>query len=124
VTASARGKWDRRFLFLMQLPMMFLAFVLAVFFFVGTFCMPALLGHSTVYAENYNERNFQRISQGMTASEVAALIGQPLRRSSWGRYNDVWHYTDQRTPVDNFWRRWIAFERGCVADRICDFWVD
>ncbi len=84
----------------------------------------AWLGNPTVYSNGFAENKFRSIKVGMTAAEVAAVLGPPLKREPFGGFPLVWYYSDQKTAVDNFWRRWIAFENGRVSEVISDFWVD
>jgi hypothetical protein len=84
----------------------------------------AVLGESTVYAKGYSERRFRAIQVAMTASEVEAILGPPLRQFAWGYLPLVWSYSDHPTDTDNFKRRWVAFKNGTAVKVINDFWID
>lgn len=87
----------------------------------------ALFGDSTVYARGYTDAKFQTIKVGLMADDVTAVLGPPLKVAPCGNLPSVWYCTDQKTVVDNLWRRLIAFEGGkfaVVAEVISDFWVD
>jgi hypothetical protein len=84
----------------------------------------ARLGESTVYAKGYTLSRLRSIRIGMTAAEVGAIMGPPLRQGPWGGLPVVWFYSDQKTGEDNFWRRWVVFDKGRVVEVINDFWMD
>jgi len=74
--------------------------------------------------KGYTERKFRTVTVGMTAAEVQAILGPPIKRMPWGILPEVWLYTDHKTITGNFWRRWIAFDvdSGRVEEVIADFW--
>ena len=83
----------------------------------------ARTGNNTVYAKGYTDARFRSIRLGMTAIQVEATLGPPLKIAPFGGMPSVWYYTDQETDWDNFWRRWVVFERGRVVEIISDFWT-
>lgn len=70
-------------------------------------------GESTIYAPKYNEKIFWRISEGMTKSEVLALLGPPLWESGDNKKN--WNYTNQKKS--NYRQRIITFDE---SNNVCD----
>ena len=85
-----------------------------------------MFGMGTVYSENYDETKFQSLHAGMTLKEVEAIMGKPLKIVSWKvpTTGEVWKYSDQPNIISNFWRRWVEFQDGKVAEVIIDYWVD
>ena len=85
---------------------------------------------ATIYAPGYSEGHFRKVRVGMTAGEVEAIMGHPLRRDStsqrWAPYEN-WIYSDPPPPGsigDNYWRRWVMFEGGRVAVIVDDYYED
>jgi outer membrane protein assembly factor BamE (lipoprotein component of BamABCDE complex) len=86
----------------------------------------AILGESTVNAKGYSEHRFRTIKIGMTASQVEAIMGTPLRKGSHPAFGlaDPWFYTYHEDMTANYKRRWVVFNNGRVVAVINDFWVD
>jgi outer membrane protein assembly factor BamE (lipoprotein component of BamABCDE complex) len=86
----------------------------------------AILGESTVYAKGYSEHRFRTIKVGMTASQVEAIMGTPLRKGLHPAFGlpDPWFYTYHEDMTANYKRRWVVFNNGKVVNVINDFWVD
>ena len=62
--------------------------------------------------------------------EVESILGQPLHKDStsqrWAPLEN-WIYSEappSGTIGDNYWRRWVMFERGRVAAIVDDYYVD
>jgi hypothetical protein len=89
---------------------------------------------ATVYAPSYREDLFSQVRIGMTRSEIASLLGTPLRKApkpseTW-QPDDIWVYSEPPGPGligDNYWRRWVIFdsgEAGKVVAVVNDYYVD
>jgi hypothetical protein len=86
-------------------------------------------GTGTFYAPGYEERLFNQLRVGMSAAEVEAIIGSPLRKISWNQHmgphhEELWTYSDRPDVTFNYWRRWVIFENGKIVNVINDFWFD
>jgi hypothetical protein len=86
-------------------------------------------GQGTIYSKDYDETKFQGLRTGMTAKEVEAIMGQPLRiiplnQHQGIRDEELWHYSEQPDPTADFWRRWVEFKAGRMTRIISDYWYD
>jgi outer membrane protein assembly factor BamE (lipoprotein component of BamABCDE complex) len=107
---------------------------------IGTglcFCLPfccqagceILLRPGTIYSKNYDETKFDSLREGMTAGEVEAIMGEPVRRYSLYHTEghedeEQWWYTAQSDPTADYLRRWVVFKAGRVKTLISDYWYD
>lgn len=80
----------------------------------------------TVYAPGYDEGRFQQIREGMTATEVKALLGPPLFEEPCndGSGTVLWPYTNQKSYTSNYWRRWIYMKNDRVTSIVSEFYRD
>lgn len=62
----------------------------------------------TVWAPGFSEAAFLKVRTGMVASEVASLVGDPLRKDC-GEHRCIWIYTWQDTQTADFDQRWVIF---------------
>jgi len=99
-----------------------------------------LEGHSTVYAEGYSESKFRSLRVGMTARQVAEVMGPPLERGHWmdsgdtgvgqpitpgeGIPSDLWYYTGAGKARGNYWRREVWFRNGVVYRTDGTYYLD
>jgi hypothetical protein len=62
----------------------------------------------------------------MTSAEVEALIGPPLRKTSWWPDRNLvcWEYTANRKGGGDYWRRDVFMKDGRVVQVINTYWVD
>jgi len=82
-------------------------------------------GSRTVYSSRYDESRFLRVTVGMSAEEVESLVGPPIFKSKvFNSRDEVWHYSQGKTELDDYWRRWIAMSDGKVSQITCDYWYD
>jgi hypothetical protein len=83
-------------------------------------------GFGTVYATSYDEGRFKSIRIGMTRTQVETIMGTPLKKLSgrWQAGDEIWAYSDQPNPMANYWRRWLIFQDGKVAQIENAFYVD
>jgi hypothetical protein len=80
-------------------------------------------GLGTVYSERYSEARFNGLRPGMTAGDVEAIMGPPLKKVAWNS-QEMWLYSNQPHSTANFWRRWVYLQDGRTTTIINDFWVD
>jgi outer membrane protein assembly factor BamE (lipoprotein component of BamABCDE complex) len=81
------------------------------------------------YSKNYDETKFDSLREGMTAKEVEAIMGEPVKK---GRLNhteghedgEQWWYTAQSDPTADYLRRWVVFTAGRVTRIISEDWYD
>ncbi|HAZ12727.1 MAG: hypothetical protein A2X86_13995 [Bdellovibrionales bacterium GWA2_49_15] len=66
----------------------------------------------TVWAPRFTEDNFNKIKQGMSASSVREILGEPLRQDSECSEICFWYYTGQDTGTADFDQRWIVFNNA------------
>jgi hypothetical protein len=91
---------------------------------IGLGCLCRMFSPPTVYAPGYDEAKFRTIHEGMTADQVASIMGQPLEKQTWPDGQLVWKYSDQFTYLSDFDRRWVHFSGGTVQ-RVDSFrWYD
>ena len=107
-----------------------LIFVLAVVLYVVFLPEPKdilrslMLGHDTVYAPGFSERNFRRIQIGMTPEEVEATMGwPPLGVHKYPDNYQIWNYTQSPGDTHHF-KRNVAFEHGRVVGIASLYYVD
>ena len=86
-------------------------------------------GQGTIYSKNYDETKFAGLRAGMTAEEVEAIMGPPLRKipmehTTGSKDDEQWFYSDQPEATADFWRRWVSFHAGKVTNIISDYWYD
>lgn len=78
----------------------------------------------TEYSNGYSDWKFLKLKQGMSASEVQALLGAPLRVTEFPKeHEQVWFYS--RSPHDTHYRcRVVEFRDSVVAKIHTEFYVD
>ncbi len=99
--------------------------------------LSSLAGHSTVYAEGYEESKFRSIGLGMTIRQVEDIMGTPLEKGRWfvsdgggpvtpgiGVLDDIWHYTQAGKTRGNYWQRQVYFRDGRVYKLDRTYYVD
>lgn len=81
---------------------------------------------STIYSERYDEAKFHTVREGMTASEVEALLGPPIYEGKVYESSSerLWAYSRGTSGTSNYWRRWIFVNDGKVESVVADFWWD
>ena len=84
-------------------------------------------GLGTIYSEKYDESKFESLRVGMTAKEVQAIMGEPLKKVPWSEHmgfqdEEMWYYSDQRNIYANYWRRCVHFRDGKTTMTINDYW--
>ena len=99
---------------------------------MGTVCW-FRVNFGTIYAPGYDEGHFNRVRVGMTRAEVESVAGKPLRSDAtsprWSLCEN-WIYSDPSPPgriSDNYWRRWVMFDRGTdgkVIAIVSDYYED
>ena len=80
--------------------------------------MDVFIADDTQYATTFSDREFRRISVGMTESEVRSLLGDPFDR--WAVDGDqtvtAWRWT--RSPLDSHYKvRVVVFKDGRVFEQ-------
>lgn len=63
----------------------------------------------TIWPENFHDSKFSVIRVGMHMSEVAALVGEPLRKSC-GSESCFWRYTELEADLPGYDQRWVIFD--------------
>lgn len=77
----------------------------------------------THYAPGYSEAKFSEVAVGQSREEVAALLGEPLRK--WGHdTSESWSYSE--SPHDtHYWCRVVVFDAtGHVSKVHAELYVD
>ncbi|WP_165227496.1 outer membrane protein assembly factor BamE [Aquisphaera insulae] len=77
----------------------------------------------TLYARGFTEADFRRIRNGMTAEQVLAILGPPLRKLPWGNGSEAWLYSNKYHRLANFHRRWLFLRDGVVESIVHDDWA-
>jgi len=70
----------------------------------------------TIWAPQFDESKFSKIRVGMSASEVAKLTGEPLRKNCGDKYC-FWRYTELETDLPGYDQRWVVFN---LAERVTE----
>ena len=91
---------------------------------IGLGCLKRLLFPPTLYAPGYDEARFRTIHEGMTAGQVASIMGEPLEKRPWSDGRGLWKYSDQYTYTSDFDRRWVYLSGGAVQTVVNDRWHD
>jgi hypothetical protein len=86
-------------------------------------------GLGTIYSEKYDKTKFESLRDGMTAKEVEAIMGEPLKKVPWNQHmgvhdEEMWFYSDQPNIYANYWRRWVHFQDGKTTMIINDYWKE
>lgn len=86
----------------------------------------SMLPEDTVYAAQYTDTGFRKVSVGMTEAQVEAALGPPLARWSIDRSDGPdagarWSYS----PGNTHYRcRVVHFRSGRVVRKHAEFYVD
>ena len=78
----------------------------------------------THYSEGYSESRFLRVREGMTADEVEALLGRPLRRIEQADGSWLWTFSDRDDDTCDFEMRWIYLRDGMVQTIVNRHWEE
>jgi hypothetical protein len=78
----------------------------------------------TLYAAGYSEARFQSIREGMTADQVLAILGPPIRKRPQPDEGETWLYSEQYHSLSDFDRRWLYLKDGVVTGIVSDYWID
>jgi hypothetical protein len=80
---------------------------------------------TTAFSDQYTERAFQSVGQGMTAEEAERILGPPIERQVIGAgEGELWRYT-KGLPDRNYWLRCLKSDsKGFVSEKICEYWTD
>ncbi len=60
---------------------------------------------TTIYAQNYKDKNFLEVQKNMSFSQVHEIMGDPLEKYDWGD-KKVWSYS----RTDSGWNDFIGWE--------------
>ncbi|MBI2519766.1 MAG: outer membrane protein assembly factor BamE [Bdellovibrio sp.] len=69
------------------------------------------IDEGTIWAPNFSEENFSKLTKGMTSEEVLSLMGKPLNMSKNCEDICFWNYTKQDSGTSDFDQRWVVFNR-------------
>jgi len=69
-------------------------------------------------ALKFEERNFRKITPGMTGRDVFELVGLPLERHN---NDDKWSYSVPVSGAEYYHERTVLLEKGVVTQVICRF---
>ena len=95
--------------------------ILGLFFYMITENYFPLYPHiDTHFAEDFSIAGFSQIQEGMTESEVDAILGSPLNKSRYAGtdFDALWIYSqDGAAPIGDFaWEQYgISFQNGIVT---------
>ena len=87
-------------------------------------------GYATIYSAQYSEMGFNSLRIDMASQQVAAIMGQPLRKSHWTGYtypvaggDENWFYSEP-SGDGSYWRRWVIFKNGKVLAIVNEWYND
>ncbi|MEW6056481.1 MAG: hypothetical protein AB1540_07685 [Bdellovibrionota bacterium] len=72
----------------------------------------------TIWAKDFSEAGFAKITYGMSSAEVRSLVGEPLNREC-DKDGCGWSYSDQDSDTADSDRRWVRFD---AKDRVDYIW--
>lgn len=103
---------------------MYMLYPLLVLDGPGGLIYPILSPPDTRYSDSFSHRKFLKITTGMTASEVEALLGRPLDTYLIQRTGETgWKYSES-TSASSHHARAVLFMDGKVTRRLSEFYVD
>jgi len=70
----------------------------------------------TIWPPQFDDSKFSQIRVGMIASEVKALVGEPLRKNC-GKESCFWRYTELEADLPGYDQRWLVLD---VAERVIE----
>ena len=108
-----------------------LIFLLAIFLYAILLPGPKdllrslIIGHDTVYAPGFSERNFRRVQIGMTPEEVEATMGCPPIQVIDYPSKDKYYWEYSMSPGDtHHWMWTVSFNAGRVTRTSHGFYFD
>jgi hypothetical protein len=83
-----------------------------------------LKGGYTYYAAGFDQRKFDNLHVGMSASELEKAIGPPLEKIPQRNGSVLWTYSGRPDVSRSFWRRWVFLKDDKITSIENDYWDD